>query len=410
MTFMTSPEATRLIRHGHSCLGVAGPAGLTLTAGGHNDSLLWSRNPASGSGQLHTWSPWGNGKAEDDLPGFNGERCDPVSGSYHLGNGYRAYNPVLRRFNCPDSLSPFGAGGINPYAYCAGDPVNHTDPTGHISWQGFVGIVAGAIGVLLTGGAALGAIATAGSVAAAWSAASTTTLVVGGMGLLADATGIASGATEDSNPQASSVLGWVSMATGIAGMAAGFRQMSKKMGEEVPRSALADNEIMASTSKIGNDIKISKKPLRDLTLLGSDSYIFTDLYKGQSRLNIVAHGNIIGEKSYLKINGRLSSPKETYNLLSAKVNIDNYSTLRIISCYSADGPDSFSSQMRALTGKTVKGFFGKITVLDASQHVDSLPSYISVFNKHGINGNVELTKWLMKNVFSNGVKIYKDES
>ncbi|MFC7506797.1 hypothetical protein ACFQUX_29550 [Pantoea stewartii] len=59
MTFMTSPEATRLIRHGHSCLGVAGPAGLTLTAGGHNDSLLWSRNPASGSGQLHTWSPWG---------------------------------------------------------------------------------------------------------------------------------------------------------------------------------------------------------------------------------------------------------------------------------------------------------------------------------------------------------------
>ncbi|MFC7510130.1 RHS repeat-associated core domain-containing protein [Pantoea stewartii] len=111
----------------------------------------------------------GNGKAEDDLPGFNGERCDPVSGSYHLGNGYRAYNPVLRRFNCPDSLSPFGAGGINPYAYCAGDPVNHTDPTGHISWQGFVGIVAGVTGVIVTGGAALAAIAIAGSVAAAWS-------------------------------------------------------------------------------------------------------------------------------------------------------------------------------------------------------------------------------------------------
>ncbi|MFC7510129.1 hypothetical protein ACFQUX_29130 [Pantoea stewartii] len=44
---------------------------------------------------------------------------------------------------------------------------------------------------------------------------------MGGMGLLADATGIASGATEDSNPQASSVLGWVSMATGIAGMVEG---------------------------------------------------------------------------------------------------------------------------------------------------------------------------------------------
>jgi RHS repeat-associated protein len=45
----------------------------------------------------------------DLLPGFNGNRADPVSGSY-LGNGYRAYNPVLMRFNCPDSLSPFGAG------------------------------------------------------------------------------------------------------------------------------------------------------------------------------------------------------------------------------------------------------------------------------------------------------------
>ncbi|ULH10613.1 RHS repeat-associated core domain-containing protein [Serratia marcescens] len=63
--------------------------------------------------------------------GFNGERTDPVLGSYHLGNGYRMYNPTLRRFTAPDSMSPFGKGGINPYAYCGGDPINNTDPTGH---------------------------------------------------------------------------------------------------------------------------------------------------------------------------------------------------------------------------------------------------------------------------------------
>jgi RHS repeat-associated protein len=65
------------------------------------------------------------------LLGFNGERPDPVTGHYLLGNGYRAFNPVLMRFNSPDSWSPFGEGGLNAYAYCVGDPVNREDPTGH---------------------------------------------------------------------------------------------------------------------------------------------------------------------------------------------------------------------------------------------------------------------------------------
>ena len=66
------------------------------------------------------------------LLGFNGERRDPLTGWYFLGNGYRAFNPVLMRFNSPDSWSPFGAGGLNTYAYCAGDPMNFADPTGHV--------------------------------------------------------------------------------------------------------------------------------------------------------------------------------------------------------------------------------------------------------------------------------------
>ncbi|GAB7531035.1 hypothetical protein PS3A_34460 [Pseudomonas sp. 3A(2025)] len=66
------------------------------------------------------------------LLSFDGERRDPVTGHYLLGNGYRAFNPVLMRFNSPDSLSPFGDGGLNAYAYCQGDPVNYRDPTGHI--------------------------------------------------------------------------------------------------------------------------------------------------------------------------------------------------------------------------------------------------------------------------------------
>jgi RHS repeat-associated protein len=63
--------------------------------------------------------------------GFNGERPDLVTGHYLLGNGYRAFNPVLMRFNSPDSWSPFGKGGLNSYAYCGGDAVNRSDKSGH---------------------------------------------------------------------------------------------------------------------------------------------------------------------------------------------------------------------------------------------------------------------------------------
>jgi RHS repeat-associated protein len=82
-----------------------------------------------------TYSPYGHRHTESgllSLLGFNGERPDPVTGHYFLGNGYRAFNPVLMRFNSPDSLSPFGEGGLNAYAYCLGDPVNQADPTGHV--------------------------------------------------------------------------------------------------------------------------------------------------------------------------------------------------------------------------------------------------------------------------------------
>lgn len=69
--------------------------------------------------------------SQENLLGFNGELCESLTGHYLLGNGYRAFNPVLMRFNSPDSLSPFGEGGINAYAYCKGDPVNSFDSDGH---------------------------------------------------------------------------------------------------------------------------------------------------------------------------------------------------------------------------------------------------------------------------------------
>ena len=100
-----------------------------LTAADQQHSVLSALS--AGQQQAIAYSPHGHRAPLNHLPGFNGEQPDPVTGHYLLGNGYRAYNPVLMRFNSPDSLSPFGKGGLNAYAYCAGDPVNRSDPSGH---------------------------------------------------------------------------------------------------------------------------------------------------------------------------------------------------------------------------------------------------------------------------------------
>ncbi|MDQ0127099.1 RHS repeat-associated protein [Pseudomonas lini] len=63
--------------------------------------------------------------------GYNGELREAQTGWYVLGNGHRAFNPLLMRFHSPDSWSPFGDGGLNAYSYTMGDPINYTDPSGN---------------------------------------------------------------------------------------------------------------------------------------------------------------------------------------------------------------------------------------------------------------------------------------
>nr|WP_314875704.1 RHS repeat-associated core domain-containing protein [uncultured Pseudomonas sp.] len=84
------------------------------------------------------FTPWGEAPVSSTQAmlsglGRDGQRLDPATGCAHLGNGYRVYDPRHRAFYQRDSWSPFGAGGLNDRAYCAGgDPVNWHDPSGHI--------------------------------------------------------------------------------------------------------------------------------------------------------------------------------------------------------------------------------------------------------------------------------------
>jgi RHS repeat-associated protein len=109
------------------------------------------------------------------VAGYTGQYRDQVAWSHPLGNGYRHYLPGLMRFAAPDRISPFGSGGPNPYVYCACDPMNRYDPSGHISvWAVVADVIvdtaiAADIGVsVLTGdpiGAVLGGVALATTIA-----------------------------------------------------------------------------------------------------------------------------------------------------------------------------------------------------------------------------------------------------
>ena len=207
-----------------------------LTATDSHDNLLLSLKAGQTNGTEYVWSPYGGGTVTDRLPGFNGERCDPVSGNYHLGNGYRAYSPRLMRFTCPDSLSPFGAGGINSYAYCAGDPVNFTDPSGHISGAGWAGIALGVLGLAVTAVSSMFWAPVVGPVV----------LVMGTLGILSDVTSIASGLLEEVNPQTSGLLGNISLGTGLAGAAAGIGTgIAQWAGRGMARTAVRSSPSLA---------------------------------------------------------------------------------------------------------------------------------------------------------------------
>ena len=126
-----------IVRHAAQPLAqrqsMAGVSETTLLVTDRAHSLLQTltgNNP-----QQLAYTAYGHHPAESALShllGFNGECPDSITGHYLLGQGKRAYNPVLMRFNSPDDLSPFGEGGINSYAYCGNDPINFHDSTGNV--------------------------------------------------------------------------------------------------------------------------------------------------------------------------------------------------------------------------------------------------------------------------------------
>lgn len=97
------------------------------------DKLSTTLSAVGQQAVIQVYTPYGHRRvdAASTALGFTGQFSERGLGWYLLGNGNRAYNPVLMRFHSADAFSPFGKGGINSYAYCLGDPINLHDPSGN---------------------------------------------------------------------------------------------------------------------------------------------------------------------------------------------------------------------------------------------------------------------------------------
>jgi RHS repeat-associated protein len=70
-------------------------------------------------------------KGQPQTRAYINERFDPETGLQYLHARY--YDPLGGRFLTPDTYDPWEAGvGTNRYAYAGNDPVNYSDPNGHI--------------------------------------------------------------------------------------------------------------------------------------------------------------------------------------------------------------------------------------------------------------------------------------
>ena len=247
----------------------------TLLATDMQTSVLHSGS-ADGTQQAHAYTPFGHShdvKMLNSVSGFNGERPDPVTGHYLLGQGYRAFNPVLKRFNSPDNLSPFGEGGINAYGYCGGDPLNRVDPTGHFFSKIYNYLARGIIRsqALLTGG--------------------------------------------------------------------------------------------------------HIKKVHKVTRLSKGIITFQDTYKGQQRLNFVAHGRKAGNKAKMIMDEKNSiNAQELFYLASNnQIELKKFKHLRTIMCYSGNGGlNSFGADLSSITGRPVKAYKGTVTTSDPELIIPAL--------------------------------------
>lgn len=351
-----------------------------------NNSLVASYNLDDMTQSFFAYTPFGYRPDDYRKPnwlGFNGQPIDRFSGTYHLGNGYRVYDPVLQRFQAPDNLSPFDGGGLNAYNYCSNNPINFADPSGHtevyqhsvVTHQPWMQpLYDPMLDALIMGGLGIALAPLTGGASAVWTAAAV------GMASASAAFAVGSVALAESDPELARALGWASLATGIGsagvGMAsAGARMIGARLAARGSRFAASAGEAgissVARGAADGRRLVTMGGTMRSLKQVDGELYTFVDTYKGVNRLNVAVHGKdlsllerAMSKSSSVILNDIEHSASDLLNLLTKKgIDPNVYANVRLLICYSGNGgATSFAAQFRQLVRPSVKGYVGPVTM------------------------------------------------
>ncbi|WP_448143193.1 RHS repeat-associated core domain-containing protein [Stenotrophomonas bentonitica] len=297
--------------------------------------------------------------------GFNGELLDPDMGFQLLGpRHHRPYSPTLGIFLAPDPLSPFNEGGLNGLAYCEGDPINRTDPTGGF-WKWIMAGIAVVVAV-----ASFGAMAVVGVTASA---------VIGAtISSMAAAVEVTASVVEDEKMK--EVLGYVGIGLTVAGavtalpavakagtqLASKARQFVQRLGTARPQSFVdkgtrtvlkawplgapsSGSQASVASSRSASRASLAKMIDNRIGAATVDSDEFIDVVQAHgARFLTGADGNVSG--------GKLASQ------IRAKFGQDHvFRRIELQSCRSAFG-GRYASQAQRVADKLgvpTTGFQGK---------------------------------------------------
>ncbi|WP_341962380.1 RHS repeat-associated core domain-containing protein [Pseudomonas sp. RC10] len=293
--------------------------------------------------------------------GFAGERREPLTGWYIPG-GHRPYDPVLMCFLAPDSESPFGAGGINPYAYCAGDPVNRVDPDGH-SWVSYAlagaGLALSAIALIPGLQAALPIAGALFSATSTLSTAQIACLAAATLDVVSLTTGVASLALEISGHggSAAGILGGISLVTGLAGAGIGLKMHSLRNAGAQQRAMDLKTNWSPKPGRLGNSEVIYQGTSRAVDVG------FIETYRGTNQAALLTHGDPF-RALLMGPDGKVARAADiARDFIAPRLKALNYpadETFVLLSCWG--GKNGAALEIAKELGRPVKGFTEKTFV------------------------------------------------